>query len=114
MQLEPGGVEEPRIFWKFARCVDYSGPIATGVNEWITLMDHPSNSNHPSIFHVRRDGWMEVSFTQAGESLRLRYALYVHSGIPAPEPIEKRWREFTSAPLPDLKPKRKLPDVSTS
>jgi len=109
-----GGVDEPRIFWKPARWVDYSGPIATGVNEGVTLMDHPSNPNHPSIFHVRRDGWMGASFTQerertvrAGESLRLRYALYVHAGIPAPESIEKRWREFTSAPLPDLNPQRK-------
>jgi len=109
-----GGVDEPQIFWKPARWVDYSGPIATGVSEGITLLDHPSNPNHPSVFHVRRDGWMGASFTQAGErilrsgeSLRLRYALHVHSGIPAPESIEKRWREFTSTPLPDLKPKRK-------
>ena len=35
-----------------------SGPIAPEVIEGITLMDHPSNLNHPSVFHVRGDGWV--------------------------------------------------------
>jgi hypothetical protein len=109
-----GGVDEPQIFRKRARWVDYSGPIAPGASEGITLMDHPANPNHPTAFHVRRDGWMGSSFTVDGErtlrhgqTLRLRYALYVHSGVPTPAAIEQRWHEFSRAPLPDLNPKRK-------
>ncbi|MEN6601764.1 MAG: PmoA family protein [Bryobacteraceae bacterium] len=104
-----GAVDEPKIFRKRARWVDYSGPIAPGASDGITLMDHPSNPNHPTAFHVRRDGWMGSSFTldserilHRGESLRLRYGLYVHSGIPAPAAIEKRWRDFCALPLPSL------------
>src|SRR5262249_28232058 len=69
-------------FRKRARWVDYSGPIATGVAEGLTLLDHPSNPNHPSAFHVRDDGWMGASLTldraitiDPGKPLRLRYGL---------------------------------------
>ena len=48
-------------FRKRARWVDYSGPIAPGVVEGITLLDYPSNPNHPPPFHVRDDGWMGAS-----------------------------------------------------
>lgn len=100
---------ENGCLWKRARWVDYSGPIRTGVNEGITLFDHPANPNHPTYFHVRNDGWMGASLTYdaprpiAPEApLRLRYGLYVHRGVPAPEAIERQWQAFARTSLPDL------------
>lgn len=105
---------EGEIFWKPAKWVDYSGPIRDGVLEGITLMDHPSNPNHPTAYHVRSDGWMGTSLTQAAERviepgtpLRLRYGLYVHAGKPAAEALEKRWAEFSKMEVPDLNPPAK-------
>jgi len=61
------GEQGPRgVFHKHARWVDYSGPIAPGVAEGLTLMDHPSNPNHPPAFHVRADGWLAGSESDAG------------------------------------------------
>jgi hypothetical protein len=85
-----GALNEPEILWK---------PI-----EGITLMDHPTNPNHPTIFHVRNDGWMGASLTfsgprsiQRGRPLALRYGLYIHRGMPKPEFIEQQWRRFSAA-----------------
>jgi hypothetical protein len=101
-------------FWKRARWVDYSGPILTGVNEGITLLDHPANPNHPSFFHVRQDGWMGASLTfeaarviEPERPLRLRYGLYVHRGAPALSMIDTRWKSFANSPLAELPNARK-------
>ncbi|WP_165075983.1 DUF6807 domain-containing protein [Paludisphaera rhizosphaerae] len=97
-------------FRKPARWVDYSGPIVEGVAEGITLLDHPANPSHPSPFHVRRDGWMGAALTfggartiEPGKPLLLRYALYVHRGVPTPQTIDAVWTEFAKGrvePLP--------------
>ncbi len=96
-----GGVNEKAVLWKPARWVDYSGPITVDRRNGITLMDHPENPNHPSVFHVRDDGWMGASFSfkgpfklPAGQALRLLYALYIHDGVPPPEQIERRFAAF--------------------
>ncbi|MEW6305229.1 MAG: PmoA family protein [Verrucomicrobiota bacterium] len=109
-----GGVNEPEVFWKPAKWVDYSGPITPKATEGITLMDHPSNPNHPSVFHVRNDGWMGASLTYDGERvlkpgdvLKLRYGLYVHVGKPEVAALQKRWEEFAKTKLADLTPARK-------
>jgi len=98
-------------FRKPARWVDYSGPITRDAAEGITLFDHPTNPGHPSPFHVRRDGWMGVCLTlnaprtiQPGAPLLLRYALYVHRGVPSREAIDAVWSEFARsrpAPVPE-------------
>jgi hypothetical protein len=96
-----GGVNEKEVFWKPAKWVDYSGPIARGVSEGIALLDHPSNPNHPATFHVRDDGWMGASATfdaertiRAGEPLKLRYGLWVHAGVPTADAINKQFVAF--------------------
>ncbi len=106
---------EKDIFWQPAKWVDYSGPLRDNITEGITLMDHPANPNHPTIFHVRSDGWMGASLTQQADRLiepekplRLRYALYVHAGKPPIEELAKRWETFAKTDLPDLNaPKKK-------
>ncbi|WP_435018841.1 PmoA family protein [Tundrisphaera sp. TA3] len=92
-----------------ARWLDYSGPIANGVAEGITLLDHPANPHHPTAFHVRGDGWMGASLTMddaitiTRESpLRLRYGLLVHAGVPAPEAVDRHWKAFAAEPIVDL------------
>ncbi len=109
-----GGVNEKGVLWKSARWVDYAGPITSTAREGITLMDHPSNPNHPTVFHVRDDGWMGASLTYDGgrvlkpsAPLRLRYGLYVHTGVPDRATIQRRWEAFAKAPLPVLEPPRK-------
>jgi len=101
-------------FWKRARWCDYSGPMQPGKNEGATLLDHPANPNHPTFFHVRRDGWMGTSFTheaarvlEPGKPLQLRYAVYVHAGVPTRETLQRQWEDFAQAPLPDLSGKKK-------
>lgn len=96
-----GGVNEAGTFRKPARWIDYSGPIAPGVTNGITLMDCPGNPNHPSVFHTRDDGWMGSCLTFDGPRvvtgsapLRLRYGLYVHAGAAAPATVEGRWKAF--------------------
>jgi hypothetical protein len=102
------------VFWKRARWVDYSGPIAPGTNEGITFLDHPANPNHPSYFHVRVDGWMGSCLTfdaqrtiEPARPLRLRYAFYVHRGVPTAAAIEKQWKPFAETKLSELPSDRK-------
>ncbi len=99
-----GGVNEKGVFWKPARWVDYSGPVAPNRDNGITLMDHPANANHPSVFHVRDDGWMGASFSftvpyvvQAGRQLRLIYALYIHDGIAPTDHLERQYTVFAQS-----------------
>jgi hypothetical protein len=105
-----GDVNEKEVFWKPAKWVDYSGPIAPKTVEGITLMDHPSNPNHPNVFHVREDGWMGVSATFAedrtvgpDETLKLRYGLYVHAGAPSLEALNERFAAFAEIGDPPAK-----------
>lgn len=84
-----GRVNEPELMpHRRAAWCDYSGPAAPGPR-WngVTLFDHPLNPNHPTYFHVRNDGWMGASLTQAEaitvakeRPLVLRYRFWVHDG----------------------------------
>ena len=80
----------------------------------ITLMDHPANPNHPSVFHVRNDGWMGASLTfdtpralKPGAPLILRYGLYVHGGMPSTNAIQRQWLKFAARALDQLPEGRK-------
>lgn len=104
-----GGVNEAGVFWKPARWVDYSGQIAADAREGITLMDHPTNPNHPTVFHVRDDGWMGTSLSfdgprtiEPGSPLKLRYGLWVHAGVPTKEQMDEQFAAF--AKIGDIQP----------
>lgn len=108
-----GRVNEKQIFRLPARWCDYSGRVTNEADGFggITLMNHPVNPRNPTAFHVRDDGWMgcclsldEPVVIAEGETLRLRYGLWVHDGVPAPERVEEHWRLFTELPLADLSP----------
>jgi len=108
-----GGINETNVLWKRARWVDYAGPIKDRTIEGITLMDHPSNPNHPTFFHVRNDGWMGASLTYDAprtvmrhKPLRLRYGLYVHRGAPKLSALNEQWKTFADLPMSALDIKR--------
>jgi hypothetical protein len=108
-----GAAGEEAILWKQARWVDYSGPITREVAEGITLMDHPSNPNHPTHFHVRGDGWMGTSLTYGGERtittgepLKLRYGLWIHRGQPTAEEIDRQFARFADVGDPPASAKK--------
>ncbi len=105
-----GGVNEEQILGKRARWVDYSGAVSNSAIEGIALLDHPGNPNHPSYFHVRNDGWMGASFSydalrtlRPGEKLKLRYALFVHSGYPSKAVLDERWDAFSKSSAAEFK-----------
>jgi hypothetical protein len=96
-----GAINERQVHEKPARWVDYSGPITPTAREGITLLDHPQNPNHPTVYHVRDDGWMGAAFNfaapytiQPGQPLKLRYGLWVHAGIPTPAAIDEQYGAF--------------------
>jgi hypothetical protein len=97
------GENEAGVFWKAARWVDYSGPIAPGKVEGVTLLNHPSNPTHPVPYHVRDDGWMgaSVSFDaprviSSAEPLRLRYGIWIHREVVPVPAIEARVTDWAS------------------
>lgn len=105
IQNSEGGVDELGCFRKKARWADYSGPITNQSQEGITIFDHPLNPNYPVPFHVRDDGWMGAALTfgnpvtiEPNQPLKLKYALYVHSGLPQLDKLESLWKKFTIAP----------------
>lgn len=100
-----GATGENAIFGKPSRWVDYSGPSKPDVVEGIAYLDHPENPNHPTHWHVRKDGWFSASFCLTGPSgiaadhpIDLRYRLWVHSGAANPDAVNRAWSEFSETP----------------
>jgi hypothetical protein len=100
-----GAVDEPAIFGKPARWMDYSGPVPKGGMEGITYFDHPSNLGHPVSWHVRADGWMGASVCLKGpaattrkQPLVLRYLLHAHRGAVSAERANQLAKEFAGRP----------------
>jgi hypothetical protein len=112
-------VNEPNLFGKPNRWMDYSGPVvkpstqppAVGVHPdylfdtaGITYFDHPDNVSYPSKWHVREDGWMGASVCRdrpvvitKEDPLRLRYLLHVHNGEVDPDAADRLADEFAEA-----------------
>ncbi len=94
--------EEELMPHRRARWCDYSGTPVPGQVNGITLFDHPSNPNHPTYFHVRKDGWMGSSFSYEGDvvvakekPLVLRYRFLVHAGPADPAALDAEWERWS-------------------
>ena len=68
-------------------------------------MDHPSNPNHPTRWHVQSDGWMGPAFSPDSpyglardHPLALRYRLLVHSGNADAERFNRAWETSGNPP----------------
>jgi methane monooxygenase PmoA-like len=106
-----GQINEKNVFHKPAKWCDYSGRLTNDADGLggITLMNHPANPNHPTAFHVRDDGWMcdclslekpvEVGDTQP---LHVRWALWVHEGVPDEQLCETMWKKFAGLPPAEM------------
>jgi hypothetical protein len=86
-----------------ARWCDYSGRVAPGLVNGISLFDHPGNPNHPTRFHVRGDGWMGASLTQEAaieirkeRPLALKYRFWIHRGDGDPKAIDAEWSRWAA------------------
>jgi len=105
-----GERNEPEAFRRPATWCDYAGRITNAPDGLggVALFNHPDNPHHPTAFHVRDDGWMgcclslEEPVTVAdGDTLRLRYGLWVHDGIPDGAAVERRFASFAALPVPE-------------
>jgi len=109
--VSDAGVSGSNNLWgKPTPWIDYVGPIADH-QYGVTIMDDPRNFR-PSRYHVRDYGlfainpWGEKAYTngqevekpsvlQPGESLTLRYGLYVHNGNAEEGHVAEAYRRFT-------------------
>ena len=93
-----------------ARWVSYFGPDASGKPIVVTIMDHPSNLNHPTHWHARDYGLLtanpfgEKSFTKKGDgthrlkkdkSLVQKYSLLLQTGDFEKAAVEKSFDAFS-------------------
>ena len=82
-----GNRGEPAVRKDDAPWVDYAGTV-DGRKVGVAVMDHPSSFRHPPNWHVRAYGLFAAnpwilrgeSRLEKGESLTLRYRVYVHAG----------------------------------
>jgi hypothetical protein len=100
-----GGTGEKALFGRAARWMDYSGPIVGDTWEGITWFDHPSNSRHPTAWHVRDDGWMSAAFClreaytlERTRPLQLRYGFHIHARALDAKVAEGHRRTFADSP----------------
>ena len=107
-----GLVGTAECWGKTANWVDYVGPI-DGRTFGVTLMDHPDNF-HPSRYHVRDYGLFSINafgdnaYTEgelpevpfvlgAGESVAMRYGLFIHRDGTEAGGVSAAFEQFVSA-----------------
>jgi hypothetical protein len=107
-----GGVGERAIWGQRADWVDYSGNVA-GEELGVAIFDNPANFRHPTPWHARGYGLFAVNpfglhdflnkpLSQVngghtiwpGQSLRLRYRVYIHHGTAAEAKVAKAYEQY--------------------
>lgn len=104
-----GRVNEPEIFGKRARWLDWTATL-DGEKVGVAMMDHPSNHGYPTRWTVRAMGLMfanpfagksldpaaaPAGYTlQPGQKVKLRYRVLIH---PAGMDIDKAQAEFAKS-----------------
>ena len=107
-----GANGEKRIWGKRADWVDYYGRVGAE-DVGIAVFDHPRNLRAPTYWHARAYGLLAANpfggrqFTgdrrlngtyaiPTGESLVLRYRVFIHDGDPSHAAVAEAYREFTA------------------
>lgn len=105
-----GKVGEKEIWGKRADWVDYSGTVE-GEKLGIAIFDSPQNIRHPSTWHARGYGLFAVnpfgesffyrnpkrngSYTiPAGQSLTLRYEVFIHHGDAREAKVAEAYKQY--------------------
>ena len=113
--VNSAGDRDGAVWGKRAEWVDYSGPVENRT-VGIAFFDHPQNPKHPTRWHARDYGLFaanpfvehEMNLAQpkgsgdikltAGESLTLRYRIYLHEGDAAEAKVDERYAEYRDLP----------------
>lgn len=104
MSDSKGNRGEAAIRADSAPWVDYVGTVE-GRKVGVSVMDHPSSFRHPTNWHVRAYGlfaanpWIVRGANELakGESITLRYRVYVHAGDAAEGKVAETWAGFANA-----------------
>jgi hypothetical protein len=96
---------------KRAKWADYSGPLIRKPGkepEWwgISMLDHPSNRNHPNAWFARSYGPLGTNLPffdgpltlQPGETWSLRHRIVVHEGPASVEGLDSHWQAYATPP----------------
>ena len=110
--LNANGDRDGAAWGKAAPWVDYVGPVHEKT-VGITIMNHPSSFRYPTYWHVRTYGLftanpfglhhfqgnndVDGSHTMAqGETMTLRYRVYIHQGTTKEANIEKQFDAYSN------------------
>lgn len=92
-------------FWKQARWMAFSGPLADGRPAAIVVLEHPTSFRHPTPWYLIK-GMPYFSpavlyrspFTlPAQQSLTLKYRILLQPAPPDRDAVEKQWQAFAAA-----------------
>ncbi|MCY4108377.1 MAG: PmoA family protein [Chloroflexi bacterium] len=113
MENSLGGVDEGDLWGKRAAWCDYSGPV-NGRTVGVAIFDHPLSFRHPTYWHARDYGLITTNpiavstfegggpsgehLLPAGESLQVRYRVYVHAGDASEGRVAEQGRLYARPP----------------
>lgn len=109
-----GGLQEHETWGKPAHWCDYSGPVHGDI-VGLAIFDHPTSFRHPTYWHVRDYGLMTANpfglshyfedpardgsyVLPAGETMSLRYRLYLHLGDAAAGAVAEKYHDYVNPP----------------
>ena len=108
-----GGIDESDLWGRRAAWCDYSGPVE-GRTVGVAIFDHPRSFRHPTYWHARDYGLLTTNpfavstfegggpsgehLLPSGESLMVRYRVYVHAGDAAEARVAEQGRLFATPP----------------
>ena len=93
-----GGIHGKSALWLHA-----SGKTPSGKDAGLTMMDHPSNMRHPSIWYLEPGMpyfspavvFKEPHTLKKGESFTLTYRVFVRSCTVEKESLDAEWKQFS-------------------
>jgi hypothetical protein len=110
--VQSTGVQGDKTWGKRAAWCDYSGPV-DGRTVGIAIFDHPSNSKHPTWWHVRDYGLFAANpfgvhdfekqpkgtgdiTIPAGKSITFKYRFYIHESDEVAGNVAERYKDYVA------------------